>query len=418
MKHSYLLLLFLVSGIALPNLNAQEWDHFGSLINFFDNDDDDYFNTELGGLQDEFSFGDVGLSGSVDSLFFLLDNNTLGQADSSQNVWNSGGTFLGSMIDTNDLTQDDSLSFTNQYSDLNDAWNSDIDSLNTVMGSYQGELDGIDLNAIHQGEVRSDAFKGQTSHSMITVDNRVDDFFKEHTDQDPDDLEDLLKTSIFSGLFDIEMAFGQEWNDVQFWGDEYSVRANLIRVASVPTFRNIIETRWSLESSFFNGNTDTRGETNAALSENLNPLMYNANFSFLFLPSVGTVSRGRAEFRIYTSIGLDVGTYAPSHVDSQFPERIGQTTGVGPELGAGFAVNFENVSLYGYGTIAHGEIRHSDIWPDYRYNSKTLNTGIRIGDFLNIRYTLGNSEWALEDRKTASFSRFTVGILLDSLRRN
>ncbi len=211
------------------------------------------------------------------------------------------------------------------------------------------------------------------------------------------------------------MAYGQETSNIHFWGDEYSVRANVIRVASVPTFRQNMETSWAAETSFFNKSENSQQETSVALKDGMNTLMYHGNFSLLFLPQVGFVNNGKAEFRIYTSIGLDIGSYVPSHVDSDYPERVGLTTGFGPEVGLGFVVNLESVSLYGYGTIAQGAIEAADF---YNYNSSSLNTGIRIGDVLNIRYTLGESRWANKGHKKANFSRFTVGILLDSLNRN
>lgn len=412
MRHSYFIFLFLL-GIALPSLNAQGWGQMSSLTNFFNNHGSSFFDSQLNSSQNDFTFDTSDLDGAVDGLNDQIANNPLDNADSFDEFWNSDNSFIDAANGFNGMGSGDSTSIDNQYGDINDIWNNQMDSLNTGIGSYQDELNNVNLNTFQQngaqGEFNQDA-------SMESIENEFNSFFKRRRGQPTADLDGIL-SSLFSSALDLELAYGQENADIHFWGDNYSVRANVIRVASVPTFRSNFETSWAFETSFFNTRDNLQQETSVSLKDGLNTLMYHGNFSLLYLPRVGAVNRNK-EFRIYTSIGLDVGTYAPSHENGRFPERVGLTTGFGPEVGLGFIVNLEAISMYSYGTIAYGDIEATEISPEYKYAASAINAGIRIGDALNIRYTLGQSSWAFDGRKTANFSRFTVGVLLDSLSRD
>jgi hypothetical protein len=213
------------------------------------------------------------------------------------------------------------------------------------------------------------------------------------------------------------MAFGQEWSQVYFWGERYSARSSLIRIATVPRFNQNIETRWALEGSFFKNDEDLYDESTASLEEGLNPFICSANFAMMYLPRLATLNGGVGDFRLYSSIGMDLGTYAPAHAiasDPRFAGRVGNTTGYGPQIGVGFVLDYSSIVLYSYATYARGNVVDAE---NYKYHAATVNAGIRLGDTLNVRYTMGESVWAVNEQKRAMFSRLTVGVILDSLRQ-
>lgn len=152
------------------------------------------------------------------------------------------------------------------------------------------------------------------------------------------------------------------------------------------------------------------------LIEGINPLYYNGNAAFLYLPRFGSLGE-LGSFHLYTSIGIDLGTYVPSHANNHSPveaARVGKTTGFGPEVGAGFVINYGDFSAYSYATIATGGVVN-DLELNYDYDSSTLNAGIRFGNAVNVMYTSGVSSWAPRAGKRTQFSRFTVGVILDEL---
>ena len=414
MKHIYIILIFLVSGIALPNLNAQSWNQFGSFTNFFNNTQTSFFNYELDGVQNDFDLEAMDLSEAIDGLNQQIETNPLeGGAGSFDVFWNTDNAFI---IDGGEFNGDNSDAASNQNDNVNNVWNAELDNLNNGINGYQDELNGVNLNVFNQGEAQAANAHGDTELAMTNMNGRTERFLKYHRHQSTDDIDEVFIRSLFSSALDLELAYGIEFSDTYFWGDFYSARANLIRVASVPTFRNNFETSWAFETSFMNGNESVEQETNLTLNAGLNTLMYHGEFSFLFLPQLGTIGGG--EFRLYTSIGFDLSSYAPSHVNSRFNNRVGMTTGYGAQVGAGFVVNLQAVSIYSYGTLTRGDVEVSATHDGYDYNAATVNAGIRIGNAMNIRYTLGQNSWAFDGQKERNFNRFTVGLLLDSLRRN
>jgi hypothetical protein len=250
--------------------------------------------------------------------------------------------------------------------------------------------------------------------------------------QDIETIDGLLDATLFSSIYDFEIAYGQEFSDINFYKESYSARSSLLRVASVPKLNQLFEARWAIESSFFNApenladnpllHSDPAVSNSdiVNLGEGLNPFIVNANFAITYLPAFGSIGNG-GRFRLYSSIGMELSSYIPSHRTEtvsfrvDHTNRVGKTTGYGPQIGAGFVVNYANYSFYSYGTVATGIVHLSS---EYRYNARSINAGIRFGDTLNVRYTLGEASWAPNLDKSVHFSRFTVGIILDELRRS
>lgn len=424
MKHIYLLFgLFLFT--APIALKAQEWGNLGPLLELFTQDEENNFNNELEGLSDSLLFdrfdglrlSDFDLGFAQDSLFYYINNGGIDQTDSLSQFWLLNQNDLDSLLATGQFSPDDSTSISESFFGINETWYTDYDSLNIIIGSYSDTLTNVDSIGITDGNIRWEQFSGPWHQSYRLLENSIwQDLIDGTSNQGIDSIGEVLDTTLFNSLFDFEIAYGQEWSQVNFYGEQYQTRASMIRVANVPKLRQNFESRWALEGSFFANTEDLYGENNANLVEGLNPFICNGNFAIMYLPKFGSIG-SHGEFRLYTSIGMDLGTYIPAHADTASPllaDRVGKTTGYGPQIGAGFVINYSNLSFYSYGTVAHGDIVEENNL-GYRYNASTINAGIRFGDTVNVRYTLGESSWAPMGGKTASFSRFTVGIILDRL---
>ena len=205
-----------------------------------------------------------------------------------------------------------------------------------------------------------------------------------------------------------------EFADAVYYNQSYSVNASVIRIGSVPRFDQTWEVSWFVKASFFQEVDLEKAET-STLKEGFNELMYDGQFAMHFNPAIGMSND--VNIRLYSSLGMEVSSHIPAHVNFADPDthtNVGRTTGYGPQIGAGTVVNFGNTSLYTFGTMATGDVFNT---PGYRFNSRTLNAGVRIGDTVNIRYTEGTKSWAPKDQKTTSFRRFTVGLILSELIR-
>lgn len=423
MKHIYLLLATLVLLVAGGRLQAQTPTNLGPLLDLFTESEQNNFTNELHQLGDSliynpydgFRLSNIDLTIPVDSLFFYLGQGTIGQTDSLTDIWSMNQDMLNNYLGTNDVSPVDSSSLTTAFTNINNVWNTDYDSLNTVITSYQDSLSDANEQTFSSWATAFPLLTGDwlLSYNQL-LNNQLPAVLSGNTNQGVDSLTEVLDSTLFANGYDFEMAFGQEWSQVHFWGERYSARSSLVRIATVPRFNQTIETRWAIEGSFFNSSEDLFDENSASLDQGINPFICSANFAMMYLPRLATLRGGKGDFRIYTSVGMDLGTYAPSHANSLYADRVGNTTGYGPQIGAGFVLDYSDIVLYSYATYARGNVVDAE---NYKYNASTLNAGIRLGNAINVRYTLGESVWAVDDQKRATFSRLTVGVILDSLRQ-
>ncbi|MEZ4988459.1 MAG: hypothetical protein R2795_26115 [Saprospiraceae bacterium] len=429
MKHIYKFYFFALVFSCAGTLRAQIPTHLGPLLELLTEQDEANFNTELGQLSDSLFYDqfdglrieDFDLGIAHDSLFYYLNNDTIINTDSLVQVWLNNGNDLDMWLGSGDVSSEDSTALNDEFDRLNEIWFTDHDSLNTVIDTYQDTLQFTNGFNTEDFVTCYEVFIGPLYQSFDLLETEYwPSLFTNTPNQGIDSLKEVLDTTLFDDAYDFEIAYGQEWSSINFWGEQYDLRANLIRIATVPKFNQTFETRWSLEGSFFLGEdaVENRGEIQELNFESgVNAFICNANFAMMYLPRFNGMG-GTADFRLYTSIGVDAGTYVPSHIDLTVPayaNRIGKTTGWGPELGFGFIIDFQQLfTLYSYGTIARGNVINGF---DYKYHSATINAGIRYNDAINVRYTLGESSWAPNDQKNVRYSRFTVGVILDSLRR-
>lgn len=436
-KLYFFLAMFFWISLQTTQINAQAWGTTGPFFDLFSVDEESTFNLNLdiltdSLLQDRFDglqLSDFDLGMASDSMFHYLNagSGSVEPTDSLTGVWQSGQNDLDGFIDSANLSSEDSVLVYQDFGHINDVWNNEYDSLNAVIGTYQDTITNLDEVGMGDGVIRFDQYAGKWHQAYLCLLNNglpMAQGASSHAGVNNIDIEGLLDTTLLSSLLDFEIAFGQEWAEVNFFNESYNVRSSLLRIASVPKYNQIMEMRWALEGSFFNNDEDilnlTELSNNNSLAEGMNPFICSANFALMYLPSFGSIG-DNGTFRLYTSIGIDLGVYAPSHADYEHPspnarqdfsDRVGLTSGYGPQIGAGFVVNYSDFSFYSYGTVARGEVIGES---EYVYNATTINAGIRYGDAINIRYTLGDSSWAPDGNKSAKFSRFTIGVILDEI---
>ena len=242
------------------------------------------------------------------------------------------------------------------------------------------------------------------------------------------DIEDGAVGQILDQLFssenfpDLEIAIGFQDASFQYYGADFLTQAKVIRLGSVPTFNNLWESRWHVQGSFLNQRienfaTDTENITTSN-ETGIFPYLYDGDFAMMISPTLFN----NPNVRLTTSFGMEVGVYAPSHRDfdefTQSRNNIGNTTGIGAQIGGGFSVKSGDMIVYTLATVAYGNVVDKQMDEDYRYNSLKLMAGVKIGEVANIRYSSGKQFWARNDNKRLDLNhQLTVGIILKELNR-
>lgn len=422
-----LLLLFLLFLLSGRQLNAQ-WGILTGLISQSNSNTVQNFNNNQSILNANFeldhTMGNVVWDNLLDALGTSnpgggFDQGYLDDLGSGYELLNEAITNLGlSDVDENALLDETSNVF--------DIFNNNKDSLGNILDTNGENLSfdstnwsvvilGFDGLANQQFEVMQDTLEASVNLAdPIGVHN----------------LKDLIDQLFDANIFpDLELAFGTQLLDLNYWEMPYTKQTRLIRVGSVPRFqknkfnqrdgilRLPVEARWHVTASWANSKepTLTNPSELSTEREKFTPMLLDGDFAMMAIPVVG--NWGNTFFRMITSVGMEFGTYAPSHVDYDPPFTLpnkGFATGFGPQMGAGFAMVTGDLIIYTYGTMAHGEMFNTEL--GYKYDSKYWNAGIRYGNIVNVRYRMGEISWQPHGNRLANLrNELTVGIILSEL---
>ncbi len=249
--------------------------------------------------------------------------------------------------------------------------------------------------------------------------------------------------SVFEQLFDnmnfplLEMAFGTQSADLKYYNKAYSANAKVIRFGSVLGYdTNItphpwqgifglypLEASWHVEASWMK-NPEAMGLLNQEIRavdnpDEYSPLSFNGDFNILITPYF--IKFPNMPMRIFTSLGMEFGIYAPAHKDYNPPKTSnnqGFTTGFGPQIGLGFAFTMGPLVMYSHNTLAHGSIYSGpdQVHPTYKYHNLRFEAGIRYGKVVNVRYTRGTASWQPNGNRMATVkNQVTIGLILPEL---
>lgn len=357
----------------------------------------------------------VGLNGSgvVDSLNgTVLNGLPFSGIDSLNFEWGAG---RDSLVETIMALGNDSLnldSILNLYDDINTTWLSNLDSLSNQFGNYQDSLS-----------------------SNNTVDDPPAQSFDSLLVRLPSDA-DSLYTGSFGGdrlqgivdqLFNkntftyLELAYGKTSANLQFY-DEVNDRLeeiDIIRIASVPTFETIFESRWHGSASFYTSKS-TNPDTGVEEKTGFKPFIFNFDYAIMYNPGF---TFGGISFRYLTGLGFEASVLSPSFAATQPAtmgyNRLGNTFGYGPQLSTGFSATEGNITTYALASTAIGSVVCFDFL-DHAYTSRKFEAGIRYADAINLRYALNLQSWTADldastGKNVRTTSEVTVGVILDEL---
>lgn len=392
--------------------NAQEWGDLGAIIGQLDSTEQINFLEELDNLQDSWHYGSVELGSIVDSLANGLPiYDPTAPVDSMLDAWANNREEILMILDTANLNMMDSLLIINEYDEINEIWDLNLDSLNSALELINDSL-LFSPGLIEEAVVRFEVFEGLWNQIFDELeDELLDDIDLSDPQGLGSNIMEVFDTLFSESMFDLELAYGQEFADVRFYDENYTVTANVIRLASVPRFDTDFETSWYLKGSYFIAD-DMNTLDAPSIQQGFNGFLCDGGFSVMYNPMISCTNG--VTFRLLSSLGMELSTYVPSHIRTGFEGNVGKTTGYGPRMGAGMIVTVGSNAFYTFGTLSQGDIVNG-IDDTYRYHSRTVNAGLRVGDAINVLYTTGVGIWAPNNNKRVDYHRVTLGLILDEL---
>lgn len=415
MRNKFTFLAFVCLFTLSTSNYAQPWGQLFPVLEQADTTVRDSFLQQLNRLSEQPNVNQIHWPSVIDSLLSTnLSGDTFGSPVDSFNLeWEAGRDSLTNWLANAGIGALDSLQLIGQYDTVNNIWSTTVSDFNEALETYDDNLVFSSPN-LEEGDNRYDIFDGLRTQSAATLERTVRNALAASEGNGVGNIEELLNT-LFSSFFDLELAYGIENMDITYYHIPYSAAAHTIRVGSMPQLNRTWEARWHVQAGVTKRETTTVSEVTQPETAR-NPLRYSGNFSFLFNPSLGRLRAGGI-FRLYTSLGMNVDTYVPAHQDVR-PEKtsnnVGNTTGYGPQLGTGFIVNTHAVTFYTYATKTLGTVASS---PNYQYNAQAIHAGLKLGNTMNVLYTIGKADWAPNGAKSISYNRLTLGLRLASLYR-
>jgi hypothetical protein len=435
-KHVLLILTFVVLTLAGQRANAQ-WSLFSDLFSQLDNE---VYNQYFNNLQELDNWNVDHVQGN-DVLKDLYKNVKKGKPGGNLNDpflddIADGFDSLLNRIPGIDASESDKDALIGETLRIQDIFNTNSADLGDLSNKYKKELSFDSTYWTFQIIDFDNITKGHYEILQDTLNMIADPDLP----QGPNDFPKLIDKAFNGTVFpDLELAFGTQDANLQYWGYGYSAKANVFRLGSVPRFnkpsitichgeklRLPIEPRWHVEGSWISQNkrpNGNGGRSNEKVVNNnrkgIQPLLLSGDYAMMATPDIG--KWGKTTFKIITSLGMEFGVYAPAHRDFA-PQRTsgnkGYTTGYGPQVGAGFTMTTGSLVIYSLTTIAHGNTYCPGEPSPYRYNSRRFEAGMRFGNIANVRYSKGWVSWQENDNRLANIrNQITMGIILKTLNK-
>lgn len=422
-----ILLLGVLGLFICPTItNAQDFGLFNSVLTQLDSSDRSDFLSNLDTLLftnlsdttnnfDGVNFGNLGdslaLSGVTDSLTELLQgDDPFGHIDSLSSQWTHGADSLGNCLAAMGLDSFDIDSILDQYDIVNDIWDDRNSEMNELFDDHQNNFNLY-------GNI---SLEGSPPAGIDSLFDNLNGALDENPGVGLGGFGQVINDLFSSQLFtDLEIAYGRKNASVSYYRNDYESpldRTQVIRVGSVPSFARLWEARWHFGISWtpedVRLNTDVNDLNYDA--DGFVPLTYDADFAAMYNP--GFSFSDQLSARVITSLGMEIGTYAPAHRDPSRPRTMnnqGNVTGYGPQVGTGFSTTYGALTSYALGTMSYGQVANC---PDHNYRSYKFEAGARFGKSINLRYSVGKQNWAhLDNKEVNTRQQFTVGLLTSSL---
>lgn len=240
------------------------------------------------------------------------------------------------------------------------------------------------LNKQYQ-EFYSAMLVGNTGNGKIAWDKAVDNL-----------LNDFGALEIGAGVQSLYASYYEEAPD--------STSAILVRFGSAPDYNKLWGAEWNVWASFKEQHEDAEILTPATLG--IKTFLAGGNVSFQYRP---TVPFTQGVMRLITGVGINVGAYIPARINPTKPtsfDNRGKTTGMGPEVRLGFAVNTGKIGFYAYSNRSTGYVLRVT---DFPYSNWQVVSGIQW-EALHLRFLHGETSWAEAGSRQARYNEVSISV--------
>jgi hypothetical protein len=419
-KYYFQLLFFVLCWACCSTVNAQNptitWGNFDSFISQADSSARAEYLNNLQTLLNSGKIGVFRFDAAMDSLMNASNSgvNPAAGIDSLNFDFAFGLDSLNNLISGANFSAADSISIVNEYTFLNDLWNTRSDSLLQVFGNNSGNFSNAPFIDMQQGyPTDGQAYITSLDSILNNQQNALNDTPANGIGGFDAVLDEVFNPANFTNL---EIFAGQQTATAGYYDLKYDVKLPVVGIRSVEQFDRVWEPRWRVQGSFLTADPVFEStEVDAAVTKNA-PFMFNGNFHMMFNP---TVIDGSVTYRLISLLGVDAATYAPAHKNAAIATTLnnrGYTTGWGPVIGGGFATTTGNLTVYGLSTITYGDVvirtgEQDYTVSNYRYRSARVEAGIRYGNLATLRYEIGlSNNWANNGAKNVRYHQITVGL--------
>lgn len=408
------LFVMVVFMLSIGSMNAQS-TLFEELLGQMDAPQQESFLEDLGNIQNDFELDLFQNPEILDSLIHTIIDEAPTLDNSYSDAWSTGLDYLDVGVSSNivsPIDQDFALGIDNIFE-------TNFDDFGSIFSDNQVDLlfnqnDAISLDYL-EPEINSDLSTLQETMLAAgenTPANGLGNFSSI--------LDQIFSPNQFPLL---ELAFGVQNADIKYWDKEYMVKPKLIRIGSVPRLNQqeiiSIEGLWHAQASWVDEPIGGGAEIPDGVKSDIQPLLLDLSCSAIvnrFLFCSATI-----EGRLLTTLGAEVGTYAPAHREDFGPRNNnnkGYTTGLGAQTGVGFAIRMLDggLSFYTLTTVAYGDVIESK--RPYRYRSLKTEANVNLNNIINVRYSTGVQNWAPDQHRNVRRSHeVTIGLIIGNFNR-
>lgn len=409
MNKLFTFLLFIGALFFVNVLHAQDLKVYAPLFKSFNKSERIQFLATLRSLTDKIQVADQLQEDLFEDLRngLPLSNPTEG-IDSLLQAWSAGRMELSTILSGNP-SEFDSLEISailGGYDQANAAWLQNLKSIQTGFTEFKDSLQ-VDSAIISEAEA---TYKYASIAMETSLDLQYQAFTNEFLSISNHSNErswDKIVDNLLNDFGALEIGAGFQSLFARYYEEAPdSTTAMLVRFGSAPDYNKLWGAEWSVWASFKGNSTNQSNENLKQSNNGFQSLLAGGNVSFQFRPEVPFT---KGVMRLITGVGANVGTYMPARINPNKPASFnnqGKTTGFGPEVRLGFAVDLGKVSFYGYSNRSKGYVLRC---PDFPFDSWQVVSGIQW-EALHLRLLRGYTSWAKGDNRNASYNELSMSV--------
>jgi hypothetical protein len=328
--------------------------------------------------------------------------------DSILQAWSVGKTELSAILLGNPSEFDSSeiASILGGFDQANSSW---LQNLKAIQGGFTDFKDSLQVDPNTLADAES-TYEAASTTMQTNLDQQYQDLtniFLIAANQSNERPWDVVVNQFLNDFGALEIGAGLQSVFATYYDEAPdSATAMLVRFGTAPDYNQLWGAEWNAWVSFKGSTTSQNSENPSQNTNGLQSLLAGGNVSFQYRPEVPFA---KGVMRLITGVGANVGAYMPARINPDKPTSFnnqGKTTGFGPEVRLGFAVNAGKVSFYGYSNHSKGYVLRC---PDYPFDSWQVVSGIQW-QALHLRMLHGHTNWAIGDNRSARYNEVSMSI--------